>query len=460
MSDAPQQRRRFTGLRMRVTIMFALVALAATLLVSATSFTLSKRYLIDQRERASLRQAFLNGRLVRDLLKSDAQTPQAVLDAIVGEVGTLALLRVDGQWYASGVGADPSDLPESLLAALTSGHAAHQRVVSSGRARLLVGVPLLDGTTEYLEVVPLDTLERTLRTLMISLLVGSAVTTFAGALTGVYVSRRLLRPLQRMSSVAAGITAGDRSARLDADGDCDLQSLVDSFNDMLDALEERIAREQRFTSDVSHELRTPLTVLKTAVQLVEQRSPELPERALAAVAMLSKQVEYFERLVLDLLEISRFDAGNEHVEPEDTDLVFFVDQLSQRLGGPPLTTVSTEPVRALADRRRVDRIVSNIVENADRYGGGVGRIGVSRDGDLVRIVIDDRGAGIPDDERGRIFERFWRGRDARHVEGRGSGLGLALVAEHVRLLGGRVMVDNAPAGGARFVIELPAGGSS
>jgi signal transduction histidine kinase len=226
---------------------------------------------------------------------------------------------------------------------------------------------------------------------------------------------------------------------------------------MLDALQERIAREQRFTSDVSHELRTPLTVLKTAVQVVEQRSPELPERALAAVAMLAKQVEYFERLVLDLLEISRFDAGSEHVEPEETDVVELVGQLSQRLGGPPATTPSGESIRVVVDRRRIDRIVSNIVENANRYAGGVRRVAVVPDGERVRIAIDDRGTGIPDDERERIFERFWRGRDARHLEGKGSGLGLALVAEHVRLLGGRVTVESAPEGGARFVIDLPIG---
>src|SRR5688572_27556642 len=103
MTDGPPRRRRVTRLRMRVTIMFAVVTLGATLLVSAASFTLSKQYLISQRERSSLRQTFLNARLVRDLLESDDQEPQAALDAIVGEVGSLSLLRVNGQWYTSGV---------------------------------------------------------------------------------------------------------------------------------------------------------------------------------------------------------------------------------------------------------------------------------------------------------------------------------------------------------------------
>jgi signal transduction histidine kinase len=454
MSRRTRPRLVATGLRSRVTITFALVTLAATLLVSAASFTLSKRYLIDQRERASIRQTFLNARLVRDLLQSGEQEPQAVLDSIVGEVGTLAHLRVDGEWFTSGVGADPGELPSSLLTALDEGAAAHQRVDRPGQPRLLIGIPLLDATTDYVEAVPLDYVERTLRTLMLSLLIGSAGTTMAGALIGVYVSRRLLRPLNRMSVVAEGITAGELSARLDAGGDRDLESLVDSFNEMVSALQERIEREQRFTSDVSHELRTPLTVLKAAVQLVEQRSPDLPPRALAAVAMMAKQVDYFERLVLDLLEISRFDSGTETVELEDTDVRSWTSQVSQRLGGPPVEAASGE-IRAAVDRRRVDRILSNIIENANRYAGGVEHITVSDGHGRLRFVVDDRGTGIPEDERDRVFERFWRGRDARHQETKGSGLGLALVAEHVRLLSGRVAIDNAPSGGTRFIVEIP-----
>ena len=148
----------------------------------------------------------------------------------------------------------------------------------------------------------MDGLRRTFNTLMVSLLIGSTGTTLAGTLVGVYVSRRVLRPVTTMSAVASGITAGDLQARLDSRGDRDLDPLVSSFNEMVDALQTRIEREQRFTSDVSHELRTPLTVLKASVELVKQRSPEFPARSREAIEMLARQVAYFERLVLDLLE--------------------------------------------------------------------------------------------------------------------------------------------------------------
>lgn len=444
------------SLRSRLTLTFALVTMSATLAVSATTFFVARQYLIDERERTAIRQTFLNGRLVRDLLQAGDQEPQAILDGSVGEAGTLALLRVEGRWYASGVAADPSDLPDDLTAAIENGDAAHQRITRAGKPRLIIGVPLSAVDAEYVEIVPLDGLQRTLRTLIISLLIGSAGTTVAGTLVGLYASRRVLRPVSKMSTVASGITGGDLEARLDARGDRDLDPLVSSFNEMVDALQARIEREQRFASDVSHELRTPLTVLKAAIQLVEQRSPELSPRSKEAVAMLARQVTYFERLVLDLLEISRFDSGVERPDLEDRDLVEFLSALSRELGGPPVSTDSDGPIHMGVDRRRMERIIGNLLENSSRYAGGATGISVHRCNGEVSIVVSDSGNGIDPDERAHIFERFWRGRDARHQESKGSGLGLSLVAEHVRVLGGRIRVDNEPAGGgARFVIELP-----
>jgi two-component system, OmpR family, sensor histidine kinase MtrB len=442
-------------LRSRLTLTFALVTMSATLAVSTTTFLLAKQYLVEQRERAAIRQTFLNARLVRDLLQTGGQEPQAILDDTVGEAGTLALLRFDDQWFASGVAADPSDLPADLLDALDNGAAAHQRITRAGKPRVVIGVPLSAANAEYLEIIPLDVLQRTFRTLVISLLIGSIGTTLAGTLVGVYVSQRVLRPVKKMSAVAAGITEGDLRARLDARGDRDLDPLVASFNEMVDALQTRIEREQRFASDVSHELRTPLTALKAAIELVEQRSLDLPPRSRDALVMLARQVTYFERLVLDLLEISRFDSGVEQPDLEDTDVVEFLTAYSREHGGPSVITDSRTPIRTGVDRRRMERILGNLLENADRYAGGATAITVDASEHAVTISINDSGNGITADEREHIFERFWRGRDARHQASKGSGLGLSLVAEHVRVLGGNIRIEDGPGGGARFVIDLP-----
>jgi signal transduction histidine kinase len=393
------------------------------------------------------------------LLQTEQSDPQVVLDSIVGELGTLALLRVHGQWYTSGVAADPDDLPRSLTDALDGGSAAHQRVVRADRPRLVIGVPLAELDTQYLEIVPLEGLERTYRTLLLSLLVGSVGTTIIGALVGVYVSRRVLRPLQQMSTVAAGITAGDSQARLDARGDGDVGPLVESFNTMVDALQARIEREQRFASDVSHELRTPLTVLRTAVQLVEQRSADMPPRTQEAVAVLNRQVDQFERLVLDLLEMSRLDSGVEHPDPEATDLRAFFAALSAQFEVPHAQFRDDAPEWAHVDRRHLERMLANLIENAQRYAGGVSALWVDRvaeaDGDHLVIAVEDEGPGIPPEERERLFERFWRGPNARNQSSMGSGLGLALVAQHASLLGGSVRVESREPRGTRFVVDLP-----
>lgn len=170
--------------------------------------------------------------------------------------------------------------------------------------------------------------------------------------------------------------------------------------------------------------------------------------------MMSRQVSYFERLVLDLLEISRLDAGVEQPVLEQTDVVDLLSAISADVDGPPVTS-SNGTVRTGIDRRRVERIVRNLLENAQRYAGGATAVTVGVDDGFVRIDVDDAGGGIPDDEREHLFERFWRGRDARHQESKGSGLGLALVADHLRLLGGSIEVGTSPDDGARFTVRLP-----
>ena len=366
-------------------------------------------------------------------------------------------MSVDGQWFASGVAADPCDLPTSLIEVLEEGDAGHQRVSRAGKPRLVVGVPLAERNAQYLEIVSLDNLRANAPD------VDDLAADRFGAddasrapLIGVYASRRLLRPLQRMSVVAAGITAGDLHARLDAQGDRDLETLVDSFNEMVGALQERIEREQRFTSDVSHELRTPLTVLKAAIQLVEQRSPDLsPARCRRSRCWPTGE----------LLRTTRPRSAR--------DLALRCRRRARRAGGDRPRCVSRQRVarsrrparherdrrrrfESGVDRRRMERILGNLIENAERYAGGVTTITVSRNNGLGR---DRRrpiaGIGIPVDEREHVFERFWRGRDARHQASKGSGLGLALVAEHVRLLNGTIRVDDAPSGGAKFVVDLP-----
>jgi len=453
--NRPRRHRRL-GVRARTTVAFALGALLLSVSLSVLTYSLARNYLLDQRESLALDQTFGNASLVRFALRPGAD-PAAVLEDLAGADG---VLHVGDTWLGETVQVNKDTLPADLLRVVAEGRVARQRISLGGEPHLAVGVPLPTANAAYFEVASLGELDRTLQILAGSLVAAATVTTVGGAAVGLYASRRVLRPLRVVARAAVGIARGRLDTRLDSDGDSDLAPLVSSFNEMAEALEDRIAREARFTSDVSHELRTPLTAMAAAVSVVASRRDDLPERTRSAVDLLARQTEYFERLVLDLLEISRFDAGAAELSLERVELGALVTQVVRGLAGDDVEiVVGEEPVQIRVDKRRLERVLANLLENANRYAGGPTRVGIERSGAWVRIAVDDAGPGVPEAERRTIFQRFSRGTaPVRPGLPKGTGLGLSLVSEHVGLHGGRVWVEDAPGGkGARFVVELPAG---
>ena len=307
--------------------------------------------------------------------------------------------------------------------------------------------------------------ERTLE-ILASVLIGAAsITTLAGAVAGWLASKRLLRPLTDVAQAAQAMSEGDLSRRVRVAHDPDLQPVADSFNEMAQSLEARIARELRFTADVSHELRTPLTAMGAAINVA--RRGELTGRAAFAVDALAEQVEHFQRLTLELLEISRIDAGvaDLHLEPVDIvaiidrtvagmglDASIIINQLGATAGG-PTTRVHHEFV---VDGVRFERMIANLLENADRYAGGATAVIIASTDAELFVIIDDAGPGVPEPQRVAVFGRFHRG-GGEHQQGapKGTGLGLSLVEEHARLHGGSVQIVDSPHGGARFIVRLP-----
>jgi signal transduction histidine kinase len=231
---------------------------------------------------------------------------------------------------------------------------------------------------------------------------------------------------------------------------------------MASALEDRIARDERFASDVSHELRSPLMTLSASIEVLKARRDDLDERAGSALDLLVADVARFEQLVNDLLEISRLEAGAAELDLDSVDpaeLVLHAVGAASNSAVPVHYDEEVAGTRILADKRRLERVVANLLDNAAKYAGGATAVRVGLDGENVRIVVEDAGPGVPEEVRQKIFERFARGTEAgRRTKDRGVGLGLALVAEHVRLHGGTVWVEDRPDGteGAAFVVELPA----
>lgn len=447
------------GLRARATVAFGLIAFTLSGVLALMAYQLTRSYLLDQRRAAAERQTYVNARLARSVLRSpDADVP-TLLASLQSSSNSVAVLRFQGQWYASTVGVGPAEVPQGLREAALDGSAGHQRFDLAGEPHVAVGVPLPAADAIYFELSPLRELDRTLSLLARALAVGATLTALGGAAVGGYASSRVLRPLRGVADAASGIAHGDLDTRLDAKGDRDLAPLVESFNEMVNALQERIDREARFASDVSHELRTPLAAINAAVNIVRRRRHS-PEEIDEALDVLETKVSGFNRLVLDLLEISRLEAGVARLEREPVDLERFARSVLASTGraSVPLGIDPGAPQRASLDARRVSQLLTNLLENADKYAGGATGLVVSGADGVVRLAVEDRGPGIAEAERHHIFERFVRGESAnRPGAGDGTGLGLSLVAEHARLHEGRVWVEDRPGGGSRFVVELPVG---
>jgi len=443
------------GLRARSTASSALLALLLSVLLSVATYQVARWYLLDQRQELAVRQAVLHSRVIAGELSGERVVTADDVVAALNQTRGRAVVRVGDDWYSAVVDLNESRVPSGIVSGTEDGQALRQRVTLNGVPYFVVGVPLSSLDITYVEFVPAVEYERTLRTLGMVLTVVASITTGLGALAGWLLSRRVLRPIAAVSATAEAMSGGDLRRRLDVGDDPDLEPVAKSFNSMAESLQERIAREQRFTADVSHELRTPLTAMSAAVSLAKRASS--PERTDFAVDVIAGQVEHLQHLTLELLELSRIDAQRSDGEKELVDVAAIVRRQAAAQGVLEAVILPEGlPVVHTVNPLRFDRIVANLLENARRYGGGPVAIDCRRSNGTLRVVVDDAGPGVAEHERTSIFERFHRGSvEAATDDAKGTGLGLSLVDEYVRLEGGSVWVETSPHGGARFVVEIP-----
>jgi signal transduction histidine kinase len=424
---------------------------------------LSVRSSIIGQEQATLtRTAIANAEEITTALKRygvNIQTSLASLDTSPGLESLLNQGGEAGSWYpSSSPGVQKTDIPGTLRSLVLSGKLTEQIISRHGEPELVVGVPIHEFGAAYFEFFSLSETANTLRVLLGSLIIGGILTVVAGAIVGRWAAGRALTPLHDTARAALSIAGGQLDTRLRSDDYADLAVLTSAFNKMADELQERIEREARFTSDVNHELRSPLTTLAASLSVMESRRAEMPERAQRALDLLSAEVRRFRRLVDDLLEISRLDAGLGDVNAEEVALGSLVEHAVAATGHSVMVDVPEGAAdrRVVVDKRRFERVVANLVENAYSYAGGATRVAVETDAKWARIAVEDRGPGIEAEEKAHIFERFARGSSARRRgAGEGTGLGLSIVRQHATILGGRVWVEANGARGSRFVIEIP-----
>ena len=445
-----------------MTLFFSLTALVAGLALAVVTYGVARNFLVDQRAQVIVTQAISNATSVRTtLLFDNPPPPDRQIDSLVKSLKRssegYAFLRVAGKdpWSSDARFQGSAYPPDLTLFVEKQGGSATQRFSVDGEPYMAVGINIPAVHAQYYEAIPLSDTDRALRAIGTALAIGAAVTTlFAGAL-GWSTSRRLLRPISRVATTAGEIASGGLDARMAPEADPDLARLAKSFNDMADAVQTRFEREARFASDVSHELRSPITALSAAVEVLDGRRADLPERSQQALDVVVGQVRRFDQMVMDLLELSRIDAGSTELLREEVDVCELVSRIAQRYGfdTTPIEIADKVPKTIRIDKLRFERILANLLENAREHAGGPSRVKVEPHGRHgIALSVDDAGPGVARGERARIFERFARGSAARHRVG--TGLGLALVAEHAHAHGGEAWVEDRPGGGARFKVSF------
>lgn len=470
--------RRGWGLRRRILLIFTFGALMLSLFLAFVTYGFARNSVVQQRDDDARAAARRNATIAYNELRFSPPNANQTLTSLANLGVERPLIWYNDAFSDPGVGFDASALAgaEALVERVIEDGVSSRMIVDvSDEPNLVVGYPFPTGTGAYFEFFSLDEVNETLRSVRLSLILGTVITTALGVVAGSFAARRAVRPVGVAARAAKAIAGGRLDTRLEPTDDPDLSVLANSFNDMASALQLRIERDARFASDVSHELRSPLMTLSASVEVMEARRDEMPERAQAALDLLRGDVVRFQGLVEDLLEISRFDAGAVRLHMEELLVAEFVKQ-AVSVSSLPDTPIDVAPeAEALiinGDRRRLARVVANLVDNARIHGGGDPAVSITAvHGDdagptderppvaKVRIAVEDHGQGVAPAERNLIFERFARGGVAgRRASSDGAGLGLSLVDEHVRMHGGRVWVEDRLDGepGARFVIELDA----
>jgi two-component system sensor histidine kinase MtrB len=337
---------------------------------------------------------------------------------------------------------------------------------------LIVGEPVQarSGLFELYYLFPLTSEEQTIALLQRTVLLGGLGLVLLVVAIAMLVTRQVVRPVRVAARTAGRLAEGDLSQRISVRGTDDIARLGRAFNDMAGSLQRQIRRledlsrlQRRFTSDVSHELRTPLTTIRMASELLFAGRDDFPPELARSAELLRAELDRFESLLSDLLEISRYDAGVASLEAETSDIRGVVStsvdasrMLAERHGSEVVVDMPQRAVTVDMDSRRVERILRNLLGNALDHGEGKPvLITVGYDDDAIAVTVRDHGVGLRPGEAGLVFNRFWRGDPSRSRLTGGTGLGLAISLEDARLHDGWLQAWGERGKGAQFRLTLP-----
>ncbi|YAL82506.1 MtrAB system histidine kinase MtrB [Dermacoccaceae bacterium W4C1] len=429
-------------------------------------------------------------RILGDVTKTDQATLQTASEDVLttlasadGQARQVVLRRaidndVPGLPSIGSTGSRPNDIPLSLAQALADDPERQQsKIVTAdidGRSipAVVIGSRITvpnSGAYDLYLIYPMAQEVSTVGIVRQSFFLGGvALVLILGGLAYM-VTRMVVTPVRAARHVAERLAAGALNERLRVHGEDDLARLATSFNEMAGSLQKQIRQledlsvvQQRFTSDVSHELRTPLTTIRMAADLLYSSREEFDPSARRASELLLKELDRFESLLTDLMEISRFDAGAANLELAEVDLRDVVNRVvdsTASLAVQQHTLIRVDapkPSTAQMDQRRVERIVRNLVTNAIEHSEGRPvQISVGADDSAVAVAVRDHGIGLRPGDATMVFNRFWRADPARARTIGGTGLGLSISLEDARLHDGWLQAWGEPGEGSCFRLTLP-----
>ena len=327
----------------------------------------------------------------------------------------------------------------------------------------------LAGRYDMYAVFPMQREQATLDLITRTFLIGGLALVFLVGVIAWVVTRQVVNPVRQAAVVAERLSSGRLNERMRARGEDDLARLAKSFNEMADSLQTQIRQleglsrvQQRFVSDVSHELRTPLTTIRMAADLIHDSRVGFEPAVSRSAELLHNELDRFEELLADLLEISRFDAGAAALDSDLTDLRVTVARAVQSAQpiadrwGSTITVTADGRCEAEMDARRVERILRNLVVNALEHGEGRPvEIAIAANDSAASVTVRDHGVGLRPGEAALVFNRFWRADPARARTTGGTGLGLAISLEDARLHDGWLQAWGEPGAGSSFRLTLP-----
>ena len=460
---------RLTGLRMRLLAAFAAVALMTSVAVTGVSYVLTRQSLMNRMSQTAVQQ-FKAAVAPNQQALEDAKPPPspAVLGTIIYKLQAASgtdwvLYRAGMQFDATQNYLSPDVVPHDLRVAAQKS-IAWQRVRVGGVPYLIVGSSVQPNGVEVYSFTSLEPQQVDLDRLAQNSAIAAAVAIAISLLLGLLASRGVLLPLRRLGIAARRLGAGKLDTRVEVRGNDEVADVSRTFNETADALERSIAElrsleasSRRFVADVSHELRTPLTAMTAVTDLLEEAT-DVGDESAPAAQLIVAETRRLARLVEDLMEISRFDAGTAHLRREEVDLVALVSGCLDARGWTGRVTLNVPAsLIVTVDQRRIDVIVANMVGNAIKHGGdGPVELSIGAFGPNLVLQVRDHGPGIPPDALEHIFERFYKADKAR-VRSEGSGLGLSIAYENAHIHGGELTGGNHPGGGAVFTLRLPLG---